>query len=153
MLESKILFAGSFIGVFFPSVLYDLGSPQEIYPPIISKKLLIHCPCSYLFHYFQPPAPEVVLDDGRGSAFLCTWQPWWLSGKESTCDAEDLGSIPGSGRSPGGGKDSPLKYSCPGESHGQRSLAGHGPWDHKEADMPERLTLAFSFHRSSLWPL
>ena len=32
--------------------------------------------------------------------------PQWLSGKESTCDAEDaggLGLIPESGRSPGGG--------------------------------------------------
>ena len=31
--------------------------------------------------------------------------PWWLSGKESACNAgdiEDMGSIPGSGRSPGG---------------------------------------------------
>ena len=26
--------------------------------------------------------------------------PWWLSGKESTCDAGDVGSIPGLGRSP-----------------------------------------------------
>ena len=25
--------------------------------------------------------------------------PWWLSGKESTCQAGDAGSIPGSGRS------------------------------------------------------
>ena len=24
--------------------------------------------------------------------------PWWLSGKESAGDAEDMGSIPGSGR-------------------------------------------------------
>ena len=29
--------------------------------------------------------------------------PWWLSYKESTCNAGDTGSIPGSGRSPGGG--------------------------------------------------
>jgi len=29
--------------------------------------------------------------------------PWWLSGKESTCDAGDSGSIPGSERSPGEG--------------------------------------------------
>ena len=28
----------------------------------------------------------------------------------------------------------------PGELHGQRSLAGHNPWDHKESDMPERHT-------------
>ena len=25
---------------------------------------------------------------------------WWLSGKESACNAEDLGSITGTGRSP-----------------------------------------------------
>ena len=41
--------------------------------------------------------------------------PGWLSGKESASDAkdtEDTGSIPGSGRSPGGGHDNPLQYSC-----------------------------------------
>ena len=29
--------------------------------------------------------------------------PWWLSGKKSSCNAGDPGSIPGSGRSPGKG--------------------------------------------------
>ena len=33
-------------------------------------------------------------------------------GKESTCNAEDLGSIPGLRRSPRGGHGSPLQYSC-----------------------------------------
>ena len=28
----------------------------------------------------------------------------------------------------------------PGESHGQRSLAGYSPWGHKELDMTEQLT-------------
>ena len=37
---------------------------------------------------------------------------WWLSGKESTCKAGDVGSIPSLGRSPGGGHGSPLQYSC-----------------------------------------
>ena len=32
-------------------------------------------------------------------------------GKESTCNAEDPGSIPGSERSPGEGKGYPLQYS------------------------------------------
>ena len=35
--------------------------------------------------------------------------------KESTCntgDAGDMGSIPGRGRSPGGGHDNPHQYSC-----------------------------------------
>ena len=33
-------------------------------------------------------------------------------GKESACNAEDLGSIPGSGRSPRGGHGNPLQYFC-----------------------------------------
>ena len=33
-------------------------------------------------------------------------------GKESACNARDLGLIPGSGRSPGGGHGNPLQYSC-----------------------------------------
>ena len=36
----------------------------------------------------------------------------WLNGKESACNVGDLGSIPGSGRSPGEGNGSPLQYSC-----------------------------------------
>ena len=36
--------------------------------------------------------------------------------KESTCDARDLGSVPGLGRSPVGGHDNPLQYSCPENS-------------------------------------
>ena len=34
----------------------------------------------------------------------------WLSGEESTCSAGHLGSIPGLGRSPGGGNGNPLQY-------------------------------------------
>ena len=40
--------------------------------------------------------------------------PQWLSGKESACNADatgDAGSIPESGRSPGGGHGNPLQYS------------------------------------------
>ena len=33
-------------------------------------------------------------------------------GKASACSAGDLGSIPGSGRSPGEGNGNPLQYSC-----------------------------------------
>ena len=32
--------------------------------------------------------------------------------KASACNAGDLGSIPGSGRSPGEGNGNPLQYSC-----------------------------------------
>ena len=50
-------------------------------------------------------------------------------------DIRDPGSIPGSGRSPGGGNGNPVQLFLPGEFHGQRSLAGYGPWSHKESDM------------------
>ena len=38
--------------------------------------------------------------------------PGGSDGKEPACSAEDLGSIPGSGRSPGEGNGDPLQYSC-----------------------------------------
>ena len=38
----------------------------------------------------------------------------WPGGKESTCKAGDMGSIPGSGRSPGEENGNPLQYSCLG---------------------------------------
>ena len=48
-------------------------------------------------------------------------------GKESTCNMGDLGSIPGLGRSSGGGHDNPLQCSCLENLHEQRSLVGYGP--------------------------
>ena len=51
------------------------------------------------------------------------------------CSVEDLGSIPGLGRSPGGGNDNPHQYSCLETPHGKRRLAGYSPWGHKEWDM------------------
>ena len=41
--------------------------------------------------------------------------------------AEDVGSVPGSGGSPGGGNGNPLQDSCLEKSHGQRSLVGYSP--------------------------
>ena len=38
--------------------------------------------------------------------------PGGSDGKESICNAGNLGLIPGSGRSPGEGKVYPLQYSC-----------------------------------------
>ena len=46
------------------------------------------------------------------SSILDKLSPLWLSGKESACNAEELDSVPGLGRSPGGGYGSPLQYSC-----------------------------------------
>ena len=42
--------------------------------------------------------------------------PGGSDGKESACNAGDLGSIPGLGRSPGKRNGNPLQYSCLGNS-------------------------------------
>ena len=57
-----------------------------------------------------------------------------------------LGSIPGLGRSPGGGHGNPLQYSCLENPHGQRS---YSPWGHKESDMTERLSTTHSSFKGS----
>ena len=46
-------------------------------------------------------------------------------------ETRDAGSIPGLGRSPGGGKRQTTPVFLPGESHGQRSLVGYRPWGHR----------------------
>ena len=48
-----------------------------------------------------------------------------LAVKNTPANAGDLGSISGSGRSPGKGHGEPTSVFLPGESHGQRSLAGY----------------------------
>ena len=55
--------------------------------------------------------------------------PWWLSGKESACDAKDAGDLGSLGRedSPGEGHGNPLQVFLPRESYGQRSPAGYSP--------------------------
>ena len=55
---------------------------------------------------------------------------------------ETIGLIPGLGRSPGGGHGNPLKYSCLGNPHGQRSLVRYSPWGHKELETTEWLSTA-----------
>ena len=76
--------------------------------------------------------------------------PGGSDGKESACNVGHSGSIPGSGRSPGGGHGNPLQYSCLENPHGQRSLAGYSPWSPKESDTTERLTLSLWWSKMSL---
>ena len=53
---------------------------------------------------------------------LCLGFPAGSYGKESTCNVGDLGSIPGSGRSLGGGHGNPLQCSC------LENPMGRGAW-------------------------
>ena len=56
--------------------------------------------------------------------------------KNPPAKAGDLGSIPGSGRSPEERSGYPLQYSC---------LENSSPWDLKEWDTTKQLTLYFHF--------
>ena len=66
--------------------------------------------------------------------------PRWLSGKESACQHKRHGSHPWVEMIPWRRKWQPTPAFLPGKSHGQRSLVGYSPWDHKELDTNEQLT-------------
>ena len=61
----------------------------------------------------QPRREELLwvlgpsMDPEAGGSFPCG-----SAGKECACHAGDLGSMPGFGRSPGGGRGNPLQYAC-----------------------------------------
>ena len=71
---------------------------------------------------------KIRIPENLWSLFKFLLFPHSSAGKESTCNVGDLGSIPGLWRSPGEGHGNPPQYSCLGNSHGQRSLAGYSPW-------------------------
>jgi len=60
-----------------------------------------------------------------------------VENQPANSEATDL--IPGLGRSPGGGNDNPLQYSCLGKSHGQKRPTGLSPWGGKELDITEHI--------------
>jgi len=59
---------------------------------------------------------EEALDKGWATTPVFLGFPGGSISKESTHDVGDLGLIPGLGRSPGGGDDNPLQYSCLGNT-------------------------------------
>ena len=63
--------------------------------------------------------------------------PCGSAGKESACNARNLGMIPGMGRSPGEGRRYPLQYS--GLENSMDCIVHGG---HKELETTERLSLS-----------
>ena len=86
-----------------------------------------------------------VLSDSMGF-------PGGSDGKASTCNAGDLGLIPGLGRSPGGGHGSPLQYFFLENLHGLGSLVSYDAWVRKELYTTERLSTAHFGPMQSYWP-
>ena len=67
--------------------------------------------------------------------------PSGSDGKASAYNAGDLGSIPGSGRSPGEGNGNQLQYSYLENPMDGGTWLGYSPWGRKESDTTERLHL------------
>ena len=118
-------------------------------------------------HWFDPwvgkmpwrrkwqPTPVFLPGESHGQRNLAGYSPWGCkesnmteqlslcfpcgsAGKESACNAGNLGSISGLGRSPGEGKGYPLQYS------GLENSMDRGTWQATvhgvtESDMTERL--------------
>ena len=63
--------------------------------------------------------------------------PGGSDGKEFTCNAGDPGSIPGLGRSPGGGHGNQLQYSCLENPMTEELNRLYSSWGYKELDMTE----------------
>ena len=85
---------------------------------------------STLFHAISTAATKVSRLQINGSVV-----------KNPPVNARGVGLIPGSGRCPWRTKWPPTPVFLPGESHGQRSLAGYSPWCCKELDMTEQLSV------------
>ena len=71
--------------------------------------------------------------------------PGGSAGKESTCNAGDLGSIPGSGKIPWRRERLLTPVFWPREFYGLYS-----PWGRKESDMTERLSLLHIYTKTSM---
>ena len=69
----------------------------------------------------------------------------WLSSERIHLQRKSLrrhGFYPWVGKIPSRRKWQPTPVLLPGESHGQRSLAGYSPWGCKELDITERLSVS-----------
>ena len=116
------------------------GPPSQRWPRVLRKGLGIS---SFDYHHLPHPFLKKWL---FGDVNAIWGFPGDWDGKESACIVGDLGSIPGLGRSPGGGHGNPLQYSCLKNPHGQRSLAGYSPRGCKELDTTERLSTMQSWY-------
>ena len=96
--------------------------------PCIERRILNH------WNQGSPKATSILK--------LLTSFPGGSVSKESACNVGELGSIPGLGRSHGGGNGNSLQYSSLENPHGQRGLMGYYPWHHTQLDVTERLSTA-----------
>ena len=111
---------------------------MSVFCVIFSLMLVLHCVFTKLNSWCTllpiiSTGPLILF----GLTSVSSGLPLGSTGKESTCNVGDLGSIPRLGRSPGEGKDYPLQYS--GLENSMNCIV-HGV---AESDMTERLSFQF----------
>ena len=115
-MQPQTIVKGNFLVVWFSRKTKALGA----WLPTASKRPPVFvrwcCPehCKEVLASPVIPFPLLLVHlwSFCGQVWLCWGFPGGSDGKESACNVGDLGSIPGSGRSPGGGHGNPLQYSC-----------------------------------------
>ena len=75
---------------------------------------------------------------------ICYGLPRWLRGRDSLCQSRRCRRCrvnPWVRKIPWRRKQQPTPVFLPEEYHGQRSLAGYHPWNHKESSMIKQLSM------------
>ena len=119
-----------------PDQLFMRGCILKVVEPAegrVQRASMPPCWSSLSIHFSLHACPGVC---SRGASSALGGFPGNSDGKESACNAGDLGSIPALGRSPGEGNGNPLQYSCRRNPKdfswtSMRSLAGYSPWGHR----------------------
>ena len=103
----------------------------------------------------EPSCPQVLIPM-TAQRLCCQLKhgvgfPGSSAGKESACQCRRPEFDPSVGKIPQRRKWQPTPVFLPGESHGQRSLAGYSPWDHKKLDMTKQLIHTHTHTQSRGW--
>ena len=103
-----------------PSNFSDLGFDLNVRPtgPLSLSKWRQHL----CFHSLRDLLPHITIYSPDDPHQTLARLPWWLSGKESICQAGNSGSIPGLGRYPAEGNGNSLQCSC------LQNLIDRGAW-------------------------
>ena len=93
----------------------EVGCQEYFFLPFVHALKIMKQTGLFLCLWFSNGDVKWNWDFGNNLLLYICSASQWLSGNEFTCnvgDAGDPGSIPGSGRSLGGGHDNPFQYSC-----------------------------------------
>ena len=136
--------------MFYCQVCWDQGSMTAVRGGIRrSCHLQLSCPLSFIIFNVSLLLYAVMLWLWYRFLFSAKYGgdlgfPHGSDGKESACNAGNLGSIPGLGRSPGERQGYPVQSSCLENPMDRGAWWGYNPQGRKELDTTEQLSFPIS---------